>query len=173
MADLEEDGMLQLLLDERLAGRSWFDIQNKHGIPMEEAKRLYNEALMQNATKDPVEMRYLQQLQIERVIASMWKFMEAGSFKHAETIVKALERLSDLMDLNQSTLKRQLTIISDEETLQILEVMKRFGRALENKVLALPELTDEIKLELKAWPEWVAEAATDSVEEVVYAEVED
>lgn len=168
-----DDGLLQIILDDRLAGKSWFDITQRHGIQMEEAKRIYNEAALQTASKDPIEMRYLQQLRIEKLIEYLWSGLAAGSFKHGEVILKALERMSNLLDLDQSTLKRQLTIISDEETLQIFEVLKRFSNQLEARVRALP-ISDEVQAAItSSWPEWVAESATNSVEEVVYAEVED
>jgi hypothetical protein len=167
-----DDGLLQLILDERLAAKSWFDIEKKHGIPMEEAKRIYNEARMSTASSDPIEMRHLQQMRIEKLIEYLWKGLEQGSFKHGEVILKAMERLSNLLDLDQTTLKRQLTIISDEETLQIFEVLKRFANSLEGRVREL-DLTPEQQVSLSAWPEWVAESATNSVEQVVYAEVED
>jgi hypothetical protein len=76
------------------------------------------------------------------------------------------------MDLNQQTIKQQLTIISDEETAQLLEVLRHYSRGLYGKINQLP-LNKKAREALEQWPEWTAEAATDAVEEVIYAEVEE
>ena len=160
------------LLEERVKGLNYFEIEARHGIPAAEAKMLVNEALQEVATKDPLELRYLVQIRLEAITKNLWEGLENGSFKHAEVILRAADQLAMLMDLNQNTIKQQLTIISDEETAQLLEVLKHYSRALHNKVKALP-LNKKAMAELEAWPEWTAEAATNAVEEVVYAELED
>jgi hypothetical protein len=171
MADTT-DGLVSTLLDERVRGLNYFEIQAKHGIPAAEAKQLVNEALQEVATKDPLEMRYLVQLRLEKITQYLWDGVEAGSFKHAEVILKAADQLAVLMDLNQQTIKQQLTIISDEETAQLLEVLRHYSRGLYGKINQLP-LNKKAREALEQWPEWTAEAATDAVEEVIYAEVEE
>lgn len=168
MSDNNE-GLVELLLDDRIKGRNWLEIQTKHGIPAEEARQLVNETLNSIATKDPVEMRYLMQLRLEKIVDHLWTGLEAGSFKHGEAILKAIERMAELMDLNQDTIKHQLTIISDEETLRIFDVLNGYGRKLYEKVETLP-LTPEAKQELEAWSEWTSLAATEAVEEALIVE---
>lgn len=168
----KDDGLVSKLLEERVKGLNYFEIQAKHGIPAAEAKMLVTEALNEVATKDPLEMRYLVQLRLEKITQFLWDGLEAGSFKHAEVILKAADQLAVLMDLNQQTIKQQLTIISDEETAQLLEVLKHYSRGLYGRINALP-LNKKARESLSQWPEWTAEAATEAVEQVVYAEVDD
>jgi hypothetical protein len=160
------------LLDARVKGKNYFEIEAMYGIPAAEAKQMVNEILEEVAERDPVEMRYLVQLRLEAITANLWEGVEAGSFKHADSILKAAEQLAVLMDLNQNTIKQQLTIISDEETRQLFQVLKLYSAGLYQKVAALP-LSQKARLQLEEWPEWTADAATQAVEEAVYAEVEE
>jgi hypothetical protein len=174
MADMT-DGLISTLLDDRVRGLNYFEIQAKHGIPAAEAKQLVNEALQEVATKDPLEMRYVVQLRLEKITQHLWEGLENGgalSHKHAEVILKAADQLAVLMDLNQQTIKQQLTIISDEETAQLLEVLRHYSRGLYGRINALP-LNKKARQELEQWAEWTADAATEAVEEVIYAEVEE
>lgn len=165
-----DNGLVNKLLEERVRGLNYFEIEAKHGIPAAEARALVTEALREVATKDPLELRYLVQVRLEAITKHLWEGLEAGSFKHAEVILRAADQLAVLMDLNQQTIKQQLTIISDEETAQLLAVLKANNRALFTRINALP-LNQKAKGALEAWPEWTAEAATEAVEEIVYAEV--
>lgn len=165
----DNDALLGMLLDDRVRGLNYFDIEAKHGIPAAEAKSMVNEALAEAASKDPIEMRYVVQLRLEKIVENLWQGLEQGSFKHAEAIIKSIERLTDLMDLNQATIKHQITIISDEETKQFLAVLKANNQKLYEKVEKLP-LGKKAAAELESWPEWAAEAATEAVEKVIYAE---
>lgn len=168
--DENDNGLISKLLDARVKGLNYLEIQSKYGIPAAEAKQLVTEALAEVATKDPLEMRYLVQLRLEKITQYLWDGLEAGSFKHAEVVLKAADQLAVLMDLNQQTIKQQLTIISDEETAQLLEVLKHYSRGLYGRISALP-LNNKARTALEQWPEWTAEAATEAVEEVVYAEI--
>lgn len=165
-----ENVLVSKLLEARVKGENYFEIEAKYGIPAAEAKQLVTEALKEVATQDPVEMRYLVQVRLEAITKHLWEGLEAGSFKHADSILRAAEQLAVLMDLNQNTIKQQLTIITDEETQQLFQVLKLYSAALYNKINAMP-LNQKARLQLEAWPEWTAEAATDAVEEAVYADV--
>lgn len=166
----EENALAQKLLDMRVRGKNWLEIESETGIPGPEARQIVNEVLQEVATKDPIEMRYLIQLRLEKITDNLWKGLEGGDFNNAAMILKSVEKMAELMDLNQDTIKHQITIISDEETLKVFSVLKEYGNRLFKYVdnLALPE---EVRLELESWPEWAAEAATEAVEEVIYAEV--
>lgn len=161
------DGLTQLILDDRIRGRSYAEIELKHGIPAIEAMAMVREALESTTMRDPIEMRGIVMLRTEKIIEHLWEGLEQGSFKHGEAIIKALERLSELLDLNQETLRIEQTIVSDEQTLQLFQVMKEAYGLLYAKVQRLA-VTDAAIKELEAWPEWVAETTTQAVEHVLY-----
>lgn len=163
----ENDGLTQLILDDRIRGKSYMDIERKHGVPAIEAAAMVREALESTTMRDPIEMRGIVMLRTEKIIENLWAGLEAGSFKHGEAIIKALERLSELLDLNQETIRTEVTLISDAETMQLFEVMKLANSALYAKVKTL-ELTEAASVQLQAWPEWTAEATTNAVEAVLY-----
>lgn len=163
------DGLTQLILDDRIRGRSYAEIELKHGIPAIEAMGMVREALESTTMRDPIEMRGIVMLRTEKIIEHLWEGLEQGSFKHGEAIIKALERLSELLDLNQETLRIEQTIVSDEQTLQLFQVMKEAYGLLYEKVKRLA-VTDMAIKELEAWPEWVAETTTQAVEHVLYAD---
>lgn len=168
-----DNALVNKLLEARVKGKNYYQIEADYGIPAAEAKQLVNQALQEVASRDPMEMRYLVQVRLEAITNHLWEGLEAGSFKHADSILRAAEQLAVLMDLNQNTIKQQLTIISDEETQQLFQVLKLYSAALYAKISALP-LNQKARLALEEWSEWTAEAATEAVEEAVYAEeVED
>lgn len=168
----QTDGLTQLILDDRIRGRSYAEIELKHGVPAIEAMAMVREALESTTMRDPIEMRGIVMLRTEKIIEHLWDGLESGSFKHGEAIIKALERLSELLDLNQETIRIEQTIVSDEETLQLFQVMKTAYSLLYEKVKALA-VTDAAIRELEAWPEWVAETTTAAVEHVLYKDEAD
>lgn len=168
----ENDGLTQLVLDDRIKGKTYAEIERKHGIPAIEAMALVREALEATTMNDPIEMRGIVMLRIEKVIENLWRGLEKGDVKSGEAIIKSLERLSELLDLNQETLKHEITLISDEETLKLFQVMKHKDSLMLNRVRQMA-LTDAAVKELEAWPEWVAEASTAAVEAVLYLDEED
>lgn len=164
--------MTKLLLDDRVNGLSYLEIEHKHGIAAVEARQMVMEALADVVSKDPLEQRGIMTLQIEKVIRYLTEGLENGSFKHGEAILKATERLAELHDLNQQTIKHEVTVMTDENAQLIFEVLKQNNNALRERVRKL-ELSEANLLQLDAWPEWEAEAATEAVTNVIYAEVID
>lgn len=162
--------LTKMLLDDRVNGLSYLEIEDRHGIPAVEARQMVMEALADVVSKDPLEQRGIITLQIEKVIRYLTEGLEAGSFKHGEAIIKATERLSELHDLNQQTIKHEVTVMTDENAQLIFEVLKQNNNALRERVRQL-ELSEANLLQLDAWPEWEAEAATEAVTNVIYAEV--
>lgn len=162
--------LTKMLLDDRVNGLSYLEIEDRHGIPAVEARQMVMEALADVVSKDPLEQRGIITLQIEKVIRYLTEGLEAGSFKHGEAIIKATERLSELHDLNQQTIKHEVTVMTDENAQLIFEVLKQNNNALRERVRQL-ELSESNLLQLDAWPEWEAEAATEAVTNVIYAEV--
>src|SRR5690349_23487312 len=82
MTTYEGTTLQNMLLDDRISGLNFFEIGSKHGIPPEEVRQLINEALAENVTRDPIEMRQLVQLRLERLTNYLWAGVENGSFKH-------------------------------------------------------------------------------------------
>lgn len=168
----DRDALQELILNDRAKGLNWYDIQAKHGIDPLEARQIYREALSEIASNDPTEMRMLMQVRLEKVVNNLWEGLEAGNFKNGDSILKAVERMSELMDLNQETIKHQITLITDEQAMQVYEMLNRNNQALYAKIASL-SLPEPVRAELEAWPQWAAEAATDSVEQILVAEVVD
>lgn len=162
------DALAQLLIDDKIRGKSYLEISAKHGIPVDEVVSILRDVYAATQIKDPNEYRALLQLRLEKIIDKLWDGLESGSFKHGEAIVKSVQQLQELHDLNEKTIIHEFTIISDAETEKILAVLKYSNNRLLNKIEALP-LTDEAKKELVMWPEWTAETATDAVEQIIYS----
>lgn len=162
--------MTKMLLDDRVNGLSYLEIEDRHGIPAVEARQMVMEALADVVSKDPLEQRGIMTLQIEKVIRYLTEGLEAGSFKHGEAILKATERLAELHDLNQQTIKHEVTVMTDENAQLIFEVLKQNNNLLRERVRQA-EATAGVNLQLESWPEWEAEAATEAVTNVIYAEV--
>jgi hypothetical protein len=169
----ENDGLVQKLLDERVKGRSYVEIGNKHGIPPEEVHALVREALSSHTITDPLEFRTLVQLRIEKVIENMWTGLEKGEWKQAEVILKAVERLQELYDLNEQRMTTDRHELSAREVQIILTVMEQQSERLFEWVTSLPLGKKANQLVLESWSEQAAEVATGVIEEVVYAEVEE
>lgn len=168
----ELDVLTQLLVDDKIKGMSYLAIAQKHSLPVEEVIEIVRAYYTATTIRDPQEHRALLQLRLERIIEKLWEGLEAGSFKHGEAIIKAVTQLQELHDLNEKTMTVTVNLMEDEDTDRVLEVLKRSSNSLRDKVARLP-LSAKAKEELKAWPEWAAEAATEAVEEVIYAEIED
>jgi len=118
------DALAQLLIDDKIRGKSYLEISQKHGIPVDEVISILREVYAATQIKDPNEYRALLQLRLEKIIDKLWDGLESGSFKHGEAIVKSVQQLQELHDLNEKTIIHEFTIISDAETEKILAVLK-------------------------------------------------
>jgi hypothetical protein len=167
----EDDALAQMLVDDKIRGKSYLEIAEKHGIPVEDVISILRGVYLQTQIKDPTEYRALLQLRIERIIDKLWNGLESGSFKHGEAILKAVTSLQEMHDLNEKTIRHEISIISDEETAKLLEVMKHTTDDLYQRVLSVP-LNKQARAALEAWPEWAAEATTNAVEESLIEIVE-
>lgn len=166
----QPDKLAQMFVEDRIKGRSFIDISLEHGIPVEEVMASYRTYVAAAAVQDPLEYRILLQLRTEKIINHLWAGLEAGSFKHGEAVLKAVNTLQELHDLNEKTITHERDLMADEDAATIFEVLKHSHSSLRDKIMRLP-LSQKAKAELAAWPEWVAESATNAVEEVIYAEV--
>lgn len=162
-----EDALSQLLIDDKIRGRSYAEISAKHGIPIEEVIQIIRGVYAATTIRDPLEYRALLQLRMEKIIDHLWDGLMAGSFKHAEAITKAVNTLQELHDLNEKALETHINIIVDEDANKVLEVLKHFAQAQYGRLMEL-SLPEPVKRELEAWPEWAAESATEAVERVIY-----
>ena len=165
----EDDTLRSFILDDRIKGLSYSQIEAKHGIPALEAMAIVREAIESTTVDDVWEQRGIQMLRIEKTIEYLWKGVEEGSFKHAEALIKAIERLSEMLDLNKETIKHEITIISDEETLQMLAVLKQNNVLLKQKIIE----SGVDPQSLEEWPEWASHAATTAVAEIEMQQGED
>lgn len=165
----QSDALTQLFIDEKIRGRSYAEIAATHGVPVDEVITIIRAELASTVIRDPQEYRALLQLRTEKIIDKLWVGLEAGSFKHGEAILKAVNTLQELHDLNEKTMVHQINVILDEDATKVFEVLKLQNKKLHEHILALP-LNAKAKKELEAWPEWAAESATDAVEEIVYLE---
>lgn len=166
-AEIAEDRINQLLIDDKIRGKSYAQIAAKHGLDVDEVMRRLRQVYTETTIRDPVEHRALLQLRIEKIVELMWTGLEQGSFKHGEAILKAVAQLQELHDLNEKTITHEVRLIIDEDADRVLEVLKFAQNALLDRVMRMP-LTPEIREELVQWPEWSAEASTDAVEAVLY-----
>lgn len=163
------DALAELLVSDRVRGKSYKWIAERHNIPVEEVISIIRDYYTTEVIRDPVEHRALLQIRYNKIIDHLWDGLETGSFKHGDSILKAVQQLQELHDLNEKTMTAHLNVILDEDATKVFEVLKMANAALYERVKALP-LSKKVQQELVAWPEWAAEAATESVEAVLYAE---
>lgn len=166
-----DDTLAQFLIDDKIKGMSYLAIAEKHNIPVDEVIGIVRSVYAATTITDPLEYRALLQLRIEKIIELLWSGLEKGEnqFKHGEVILKAVDQLSVLHDLNEKNMTVELRMISDSETLKIISTLKAGFGLMYDHVKSLP-LSKKAEVELMAWPEWVAEASTTAVEQVIYAE---
>lgn len=164
------DALAQFIVDEKVRGRSFVEIAHKHNIPVEEVITIYREYIAAVAIRDPLEHRMLLQLRTEKIIDQLWDGLEQGSFKHGEAILKAVNTLQELHNLNEQAITTQVNVMVDEDAGKVFEVLKHANRAMLERVLQLP-LNKKAREELAAWPEWAAETSTAAIEDVIYAEI--
>lgn len=164
------DNLQQMLLAEAISGRSFYEMEQKHGIPALECATLIKNALASAPAFTTIEQRQLLSLRLEAVVGYMWAGLQNGSFKHGEAMLKAIHEAAELNALVAKQTVEHVTYFQDQQMIQIIRMLEYNNAELRRKIDSL-ELTAEIRQELEAWPEWVAESATNAVEAVVYAEV--
>lgn len=166
--------LTDLVINERVKGLSYYDIEKKHGVPALDAREMVRQALSTTSIEDEWEQRGIMMLRIEKVIEHLWDGVAQGSFKHAEALFKGIEQLSQLLALNKQVIEEQRAAITDEQAAMIYMIITDNNRRVLEYIHEQLHPT-EVQLEaLTEWPQISAEAATNSVEAVLYAEeVED
>ena len=165
-----ESKLTDLIIQERVKGLSYYQIEQKHGIKAIEAREMVYAVLSSEQMDDEWEKRGIAMLRIEKVIENLWDGVEQGSFKHAEALFKGIEQLSQLLALNKQVIEEKKSSITDEQAELVYRVVSESHRQM------LSFLQDNLKpnkkqLEvLEEWPQISAESATQAVEAVLYVE---
>lgn len=172
---MEDDDvqLVQLFIDDIAAGKSYYDIQAKHGIPAEEARALVREYLSDNYVRDRQEWQQLITLRIEKIVGYLWEGVTNGSFKHAEAVVRLIERLTELLALNEQAIIEQDSKISDAQAQTILRMFRVHDRIVMAHIQEALAPYKDAQIAITEYPEWAAEAASEAVEQVIYAELEE
>lgn len=169
----ENTNLVQLFIEDYARGKSFYDLEAKHGVPAAEISVMIDEYLANNyLSRDRQRWQQLLTLRIERITDHLWDGIEQGSFKHAEAVVRLMEKLAELLALNEQAIVEQDSKVNDAQTELILRVLRIHDQQLLELVRSLP-LSVEAKEKLDEWPEWVAETSTNAVEQVIYAEIEE
>lgn len=164
--------LTDLIIRERVKGLSYYQIEQKHGVPALEARELVREALQSTSIEDEWEQRGIMMLRIEKVIENLWDGVENGSFKHAEALFKGIEQLSQLLALNKQVIEDQKAAITDEQAAIIYTVITENNRQLLNYINRELKPSKRQVERLEEWPQISAESATQAVEAVLYVEDE-
>lgn len=162
--------MADLIIQERVKGRSYYQIEQLHGIDAMEARELVREVLESEQMDDEWEKRGIAMLRIERVVEHLWAGVESGNSKHAEVMIKSIEQLSNLLALNKQVIQEQKAAITDEQAAMIYMVVTENNKKMLsyiNKKLAPNKRQQKI---LEEWPQISADTATQAVEAVLYVE---
>lgn len=168
-----ESELTDLIIRERVKGLSYYQIEQKHGVPAIEARELVREALQSTSIEDEWEQRGIMMLRIEKVIENLWDGVENGSFKHAEALFKGIEQLSQLLALNKQVIEEQKTAITDEQAAIIYMVITENNRQLLDYIQQQLKPNKRQMEMLEEWPQVSAESATQAVEAVLYVEDDD
>jgi hypothetical protein len=165
----DNTGLQTLLISELRSGSSYNDLAAKHGIPVLEVFSLVQDYLNAAPKLTVNQHRQMLSLTLEAVISKMWAGLEAGSFKHAEVVLKTVHELAELNALIDTTIVHELRVIEDKQATIVLKVVEGVARELYERVLTLP-LNQKAKAALTEWEVWAADATTDAVEATIYAE---
>lgn len=168
MSNMSE--LTDLIIRERVKGLSYYQIEQKHGVPALEARELVREALQSTSIEDEWEQRGIMMLRIEKVIENLWDGVENGSFKHAEALFKGIEQLSQLLALNKQVIEEQQASITDEQAAIIYAVITANNRQLLDYIEQQLKPNKRQLERLEDWPQVSAESATQAIEEVLYVE---
>lgn len=161
---------MDLVLDDRVRGRSYNEIAQKHGIEPLDAREMVREALASTSIEDEWEMRGIAMLRIEKVIENLWTGVEQGSFKHAEALIKGIDQLSQLLALNKQVMEETKAAITDEQAAWIYSVVTENNRQIYNFVTEKLKPNKRQQQELESWAVVAADAATQAIEAVIQEE---
>lgn len=162
--------LTDMIMDDRVKGLSYYDIEKKHGIPALDAREMVREALSKTSIEDEWEMRGIAMLRIEKVIENLWAGVEQGSFKHAEALFKGIEQLSQLLALNKQVMQEQKAEITDEQAALIYTVVTENNRQIYEFIQNKLKPNKKQLTVLENWTEVTAEASTNAIEATLVEE---
>lgn len=168
-----DSALTELIINERVRGKSYFDIGIKHNIDPLEARQLVKEALESTSMDDEWEQRGILMLRLEKVIDNMWDQVERGEWKHAEVLIKSIDQLSNLLATNKQIMQETKTMITDEQAQLIYMVISENNRQMLQYIKDVLKPNKTQQKQLEHWHAVTAETATNAVEAVIYAEEED
>lgn len=165
--------LADMIMDDRVAGLSYLEIEKKHQVSALDAREMVREALSSTSIEDEWEMRGIAMLRIEKVISHLWNGVERGEFKHAEAMIKAIEQLSQLLALNKQVMEEQKAIITDEQAALIYMVITENNRQILEFIKRELKPNKKQQQVLESWTEIAAEASTNAIEATLMEEEEE
>lgn len=159
-----------MLVKDRVEGLSYPEIAVKHGLEVVQCYGMVRGFLEETTIDDEFEQRGIQMLRLDAIVKHLWSGLEAGSFKHAEAIVRAVNELGVLLDINKQALEEAKYRVSEEQGEIIYRVVEHLTGGLQRRISQLQLTSEQTKVMEEQWPSWNYEAATEAMEDVVYAE---
>lgn len=170
-APTAENGLLQIVREAILRGKSFIDVQRIHGIPAPVAEALLNDYYQQKfKTQDQNLQRMVQMERLELMIEPLMDQALVGNVKASEVLVKHLQSLSELLGLNLQQEKIQVEIITNEQGQVIFEMMSYMQAKLLSWVQVnlansgMPESDKTLALIEDKWDDMVVEAISEARE---------
>lgn len=112
---MAENGILQIVREARIAGKSYYDIERLYKIPAPQAEAVMKAHYKSLGAIDPNEYRFLQMERLELLIGPLTQMVSMGNSKAAGDLSKILEQISELLGLNLQTAKVEVRVIQDAQ----------------------------------------------------------
>jgi len=153
------DGLLQIVHAARTKGKSYMEIERLYKIPAPRAERLMKDYFASRAAEiDPNEQRLLMLDRFEILIEPLMDMARLGNIKSAEVLIKNLEAINTLLGLNLEQTKQEITIINQQQTTVIVDVVG----AVTNQLMSLVQANVQDNLALAKiedkWDQVVADS---------------
>lgn len=136
-SELEQNGTLQIVRQAILKGKSYIDIERLYNIPAVRAEQLITDYFAEKAkSQDQSIQRMIAMERLEMMIEPLMDQALLGNVKAAETLVKQLSTLNELLGLNLQEERVRVEIITDQQGQVIFEMMNAMSGMLLNWVTA-------------------------------------
>lgn len=174
----ENNGILQVVRDARIAGKSYYDIERLYKIPAPQAEAAMKEHYKSLGAIDPNEYRFLQMERLELLIGPLTNMVTMGNSKAAGDLSKILEQISELLGLNLQAQKVEVRVVQDAQIEILWKVVDYMLRAMLSFITEmaeqyLPEKEREIFLAYveEGWDDKVASSFSVANKNVLKKEV--
>lgn len=170
----DDNGLLQLIRDQRRRGTSYLDIERLFSIPAARAEQIMSDYFArQESARNQDEMRILQMERLEAILGPMMDRIEVGDVKAAEVLIKAVSSLNELLGLNLEQKKIEITLITEQQgdaVYRLVDAVIRSMLGLVQEVITDQAVLGEIE---ERWDQRALEAFSTAKkrEDVVDAEV--